>query len=837
MPINEIIVSAGQTSSGLSEYKFHNEVVLSGGTAESNQVGFDGDVFVSSGGVTISDVVFSGGTEVLSAGAEAFGPLISAGGVVAGGGAVFGGADYGLLSGVTIEPGAHLPLPTLIESGGSASAVTVDDGGALELNSGGLANHTVVLNGYFDLLSGSQEAYAVVSGPNARMEVGGGSTAFADEVVGGTMVIDAGALQQGTISAPVQDPFVSSGGVISNFDYIEGAQVAAGGVLIDEGDPLVEFGYLPADMDSLVYAGGVVLVSGASTGATVYSGGVISVVSPLANVFGAEVQSGGVIQVNPFTFTGSPGAHGPVQSNTFDSGAVLSCSEIDFRSNYTDVGQLYGHDYLLGDNTFSGGSINVGSAIVEADVLLSLDGSVVGGATASSHSLVFVEDGAVVSAATVLRGAQLLIEGANSLVGKADVRHGGVIRFVDGQGSVDDATVASGGIILGKARVFVDLGGDLQGVETVYGVVRSVTLGGFSSATMTVESGGVASGVVMGQASGSLVQVVSGGSAVPTFVSADDVLTVASGSTVSGTRVYSKGARAYISGLALNTVVAADGADLVVSGSANGVRVGYGGIFEDDGAATGVQISKGGSLILDSAQAATDVTVAAGASVEIDSGSIVYSAGQQLFAGTLKGNGNLVKDGSGVLVMQAATTGFTGDIVLSAGDVALGREGEASQATITYETSNVGATLRIWAVDRPISGSIFAPTLNNFDSKFDHVDLVGLAFVSGAKATVSKGVLTVTDGAYSAAFALSGAVASRYNVVGDGAGGTLIQAAAAAPAVLAASDTHAAVRFTQAIASLESGGATEFGGEHSVGRAFCGPTLVDAGHGRRAWPG
>jgi autotransporter passenger strand-loop-strand repeat protein len=835
MPINEIIVSAGQTSSGLSEYKFHNEVVLSGGTAESNQVGFDGDVFVSSGGVTISDVVFSGGTEVLSAGAEAFGPLISAGGVVEGGGAVFGGADYGLLSGVTIEPGAHLPLPTLIESGGSASAVTVDDGGALELNSGGLANHTVVLNGYFDLLSGSQEAYAVVSGPNARMEVRGGSTAFADQVIGGTMVIDAGALQQGTISAPVQDPFVSSGGVISNFDYIEGAQVAAGGVLIDEGDPLVEFGYLPADMDSLVYAGGVVLVSGASTGATVYSGGVISMASPSAVVFGAEVQSGGVIKVDPFTFTGNPGSNGPLQSNTFDEGAVLSCVEIDFRASYTEVDLLFGgHDFLLGDNIFSGGissgaSIDIGSATIEAGTKVHLGGIVSAATVLSGSQLILGNFSAVVSAVSVLNGGQILIEGGvTPVISQATVSSGGEIRVVDptGVGYIEGATVLFGGIITGDCR--------LEGVTTVYGVVSSGTVG---PGTMQIESGGLAKGIALGEGNGSLMTVASGGTAVATVVNDEDRLTVATGGLVSGTRIESENAKADIYGSAVKTSVWADGADLVVSGSANGVRVGYGGIFEDDGAATGVQISKGGSLILDSAQAATDVTVAAGASVEIDSGSIVYSAGQQLFAGTLKGNGNLVKDGSGVLVMQAATTGFTGDIVLSAGDVALGREGEASQATITYETSNVGATLRIWAVDRPISGSIFAPTLNNFDSKFDHVDLVGLAFVSGAKATVSKGVLTVTDGAYSAAFALSGAVASRYNVVGDGAGGTLIQAAAAAPAVLAASDTHAAVRFTQAIASLESGGATEFGGEHSVGRAFCGPTLVDAGHGRRAWPG
>ena len=56
-----------------------------------------------------------------------------------------------------------------------------------------------------------------------------------------------------------------------------------------------------------------------------------------------------------------------------------------------------------------------------------------------------------------------------------------------------------------------------------------------------------------------------------------------------------------------------------------------------------------------------------------------------------------------------------------------------------------------------------------------------LAFVSGATAVLNGAVLTVTDGAYHASFTLSGSAAAAYVVMGDGAGGALVHAAAGSP--------------------------------------------------------
>ena len=84
-----------------------------------------------------------------------------------------------------------------------------------------------------------------------------------------------------------------------------------------------------------------------------------------------------------------------------------------------------------------------------------------------------------------------------------------------------------------------------------------------------------------------------------------------------------------------------------------------------------------------------DATVLAGG-VLTDNGVALYDTGATL-AGTLNGSGTLVEQGPGLLTLSGATFGFSGELVLSGGAVALanGRFGGG----VAFETTSAFATL------------------------------------------------------------------------------------------------------------------------------------------------
>lgn len=803
-PTSTYIVSSGQMSSGLVEgyhgFAYWNEIVLGGGTAVQNQVTASGHVYVSSAGVTQSDTISSGGFEVVSAGGSAYYATVSAGGVLEGGGMVVDGLVYGQLNGVQVgRNGPFLFGLTDVESGGIASDVTVVDNAGLNLQ-GGIAISTTVLDGALDLEYGGKEQNAYLSGPSAYMDVGSGCSAYYDIVLGGTMVVESGLESQSGPAAAYT--YVASGGVLSNADVAEGAQIGAGGLLINSAfaqDTEVEAGgvlydtavtgYITSgkltsvaggvDSGAVVSSGGLIDVEKLSTDADIQSGGLLlieptqymisgSAVVEYGSARSAYVESGGTIAINDIQFNtivwnGSSSLPDAVEGVTFESGSVLSFRVVDFQSNYTDPGVITAPDGLVGSNTFSGANLVIGSAIVEDAVVLAVGAGRIGAATVENGGLLYIEADAA---------------------------------------DVENVTVLAGGLVQGDNDF---QGGYLQGATVVYGVVLSAAIG--AAATMTVESGGLAANVSIVDDAASTMAVLSGGSAALTYVGEWDTLTVASGGMVSGTEADFDNADIYVYGSAADTTLAnfgfsPGGGEMFVLGSATGVQVEIGGTLADYGAVSGVRVSSGGLFIDDSGTPATGVTVLAGGVVDLY-GAILYSGASATLAGTLSGYGEVVEDGPGTLVMNAASTsGFTGEILLSAGTVELARAGEAAKAQVVFAENGNFATLLVETADRPASATAFSPILNNFDNADDRLDLAGLAFVSGARATVSGGVLTLKDGGYSARFTLAGATATRYLAVSDGKGGTMVHAAVGAGTQAL---TQAAAAFAAPAAASHSG--------------------------------
>jgi hypothetical protein len=64
--------------------------------------------------------------------------------------------------------------------------------------------------------------------------------------------------------------------------------------------------------------------------------------------------------------------------------------------------------------------------------------------------------------------------------------------------------------------------------------------------------------------------------------------------------------------------------------------------------------------------------------------------------------------------------------------------------------------------------------VKNLNSVNDAIDLTSIAYVTGASATRSASVLTLSDGGATYKFNLGGTLASSYEVLSDGASGTLI---------------------------------------------------------------
>ena len=118
-------------------------------------------------------------------------------------------------------------------------------------------------------------------------------------------------------------------------------------------------------------------------------------------------------------------------------------------------------------------------------------------------------------------------------------------------------------------------------------------------------------------------------------------------------------------------------------------------------------------------------------------------------------------------------------MVVGGGAVQLATAGALQSGTVDFApAASAKATLTVLATDPLVPGQP-APTLKDFASTSDTLDLASVTYVSGATASISGSVLSLVDGWSTLHFNLTGSVAASYGVTTDGSGGTRITAIAA----------------------------------------------------------
>jgi autotransporter passenger strand-loop-strand repeat protein len=269
------------------------------------------------------------------------------------------------------------------------------------------------------------------------------------------------------------------------------------------------------------------------------------------------------------------------------------------------------------------------------------------------------------------------------------------------------------------------------------------------------------------------VEYLWGGTTTGTQVSAGGKELVSSGGVASDTTVLSGGlADVFLSGLTSAVTVSGGGFELVSSGGVAATTTVLGGGVEAivaGAVAVGLSLSSGGEVL--------------------DDGE-VRIAGAATLAGILLGSGAVIETGGGDLVLSSfGDRDFAGKAVISGGTIELASAGALGSGTVQFVEPTTGsAVLQIDAADAPAAGGTFANTIVDFSGANEDVDLRSIAFVSGASATVSDGVLVLTDGGKTYSFNVAGTTAGLYPVLSDGHGGTLID-----PQALAL--THAMAAF------------------------------------------
>ncbi len=788
--------------------------VLSGGIADLTTVNIDlslgnrGALYVEDGGTAIGTTI-NGGYQQVAIGGAASGTTINGGeqdvyGTASGTAIDSSGGEfsqqyvYGSAISTTINGGGEgvfggpLVAEQYVESNGTASYTTVENGGIQVIVSGGAAIGTVLNEGGFlEVESGGLASGAVVSsGGRAQFESGaiadggvvssGGFITFtltraygrwtpinSSNVVNG-VTIQNGAFvtflvdQGGSISDFVATgSVVNSGGIgyiLGGDLYIESGGTATGTIVKDDAWEFVDSGGVASG--TVVSSGGSEQVNsgGVGSGTVVSSGGSDAVVaggvavSTIVSSGGYEfVYSGGVVSG---TVVGN-GGYEYVASGGIVSGIVVGSG-----------GQIELPWSPVSANILNGVTIQPGALFVTLDVY---QGQVVTGFVCNAGSGLAVESGAATSGTIIDGGFELVYSGGVAI---GTTVNGGGIQSISFSGQNLHGPFY-GGVAIGTV---INSGGTEKVNSSGVAISAIINSGGSAD----VNSGGVASGTVINV--GGSENVNPGGIARGTIVNSGGTLSISPDG-----------------GIAIGTTIGSGGLGLV-GGTASGTTIASGGLMEvgQGGAAINTTINPGGTLELFGA--GTQVSVS-GAPFDIsvdgslsgtlvDNGALIFDLSSTAPHSTaitvsLTGSGSFILEGDGTLAMSGGKA-FTGDVTISGGTLELKKSVAVGSGPITFASQSSGSveTLQVDSSTMP----------TNIISGFavgDRIDLAGVTFSSGGGAVLGAGnVLTVTEGGqtYMLDFDPAQNFANEtFAVSADTSGGTdvfLVQAQSQAPQVL-----------------------------------------------------
>jgi autotransporter passenger strand-loop-strand repeat protein len=543
---------------------------------------------------------------------------------------------------------------------------------------------------------------------------------------------------------------------------------------------------------------------------------------------------------------------GPV---TLDGGGALEIDgELAPASSYVGdgfvLGLTPGADVLTNvDNTIDGsGSIEV-AIVNQAKGVINGQGLSVNAALTNDGLVEATKDGSLNLNGAVTNAGTIVADGG--IISVSDkLTDTGVFAAISG-GQIDVTGRAAGGRLLTQGRENVFSGGVASEMIVSSGGTQYVLAAGSARGTLVnsggyqiVSLGGVASGTTV--VNGGRQYVYSGAIASATTISGG-------GKDAVGTAVHTGVEYVFDSGATTGTVVSSGGKELISSGGvANATKV-YGGGSEyifAGGLADGINIASGGVDRIESGGLANATMIAADGRETISSGGEVRGltlsaggvvtddgevriAGAATLAGSLSGSGLLVQGAAGDLLLSGSDAAFSGLTVIEAGTVEAATAGALGTGNVQFVAPTTGSSvLQIDAANAPAAGGTFANTLIDFSSAGEDIDLRSIAYVSGASATVSGGVLVLTDGGKTYKFDLAGTTAGTCRVLADGHGGTLINPSAS---VTAKAIDPKVLAFAHKVAAFEpsdSGQATLAANTSSVGetRLLCVKVQASTGH-------
>ncbi len=600
----------------------------------------------------------------------------------------------GAANSTTIKSGGSM----FVSSGGAAYAVTVtQDGGAITVCSGGMANDTVVNAGRFEVESGGSAYYTMVN-----------ST--------GTLIVSPGAAAMDIVWTPCEGRVI-----VGTWGYATFSSEYSG-VYYGENDHLVSTAETMDGMTLNDACTMYVMSDGAANDAVISSGG-----SLFVNMYGSAsnvaITFGGTLEVS--------------SCGVVSSAAVSSGGECHLYSDglAEDV-RISSGGYMDISNGGNANSVTVGKGGI---LVISSGGRASDVAWTPCEGLVYIENEGDASFDTYYSGvyygsADKLLSSAATMDSKK-VGSGGEMHLFN-EGSANNTTVGdpdgSMYVYSGGTATQTRLNGEMHVFSS--GIVNNTTVN--SGGVIGLSSGGTANGVTV-NASGALL-VESGGTAFDVIVSGGNersdsgTVHIFSGGTANGVTVKPGGALVLSGGVATDIawtpceghIYLLDGGSATFAASYSGVYYGsadkllssaaemdsmaVGGGAEmyvmSDGAANGITVAADGFMYLYSGGVANNTTLSSDGRIFVSGGvanGITAGAGGAItvYSGGIASDAAI---GSGGQVMVSSGGMITGKMTFESGAAVFAEEGAyldfdisglaPSNATLTNDLSGVTGT-------------------------------------------------------------------------------------------------------------------------------------------------
>lgn len=300
--------------------------VSAGGSATYTQLS-GGVQNVLSGGSATTVYISSGGAQNVSAGGSAYGTTILSGtqtvaGSVSSVGVYASGASQVVLSG-GVASGVYLASggQQIVSAGGSATQVRISAGSMQTVSAGGSASSATVLSGGTQTVAGTVDSSTINAGGTVVLQSGG--VASSTQLYGGNQLISSGGRAIGGSISSNGTQTIQSGGSATSFMVYYGNQVVSGGgsatstTLGYSGTQTVSSGgYVSA---TTINSGGqqIVQSGGHADGVTVNSGGTQNIYGA---VYSSTVSAGGTVALHAGGYLGGGIRSGAILSATTDAG-------------------------------------------------------------------------------------------------------------------------------------------------------------------------------------------------------------------------------------------------------------------------------------------------------------------------------------------------------------------------------------------------------------------------------------------------------------------------------------------------------------------------------------